>query len=343
LGLRQKALGLDVLPLANGGRAVQTFRTGVSHTTGRADLDDEELPGIVRDLGVRSQINVVLEIEGERRGVLSVVSPQPERFDPNDVNVLELVGKWVSALVQRANLVAKLRADEAATARQATAERIVTVVSHDIRNHLQPLAGRLYALKLRVEQGQPIEPRAVDTMLDAARRLSRLTNTWLDMSRLDQDLFELRFGPVRLNGLMQEIANTLSTPRVQIRVAAPSDVTLVGDAERLQQAFENVLANAVRHSPEDGVVDFLLEPPDSSNRIRIVIRDQGPGIPPELRPHLFERFVTSGASGGIGLGLYLAERIAVAHGGSLEVESPASAGAQFAFVLPLDANRTWEA
>jgi hypothetical protein len=75
LGRRQRELGLDVVALANKGRLVETFRTGKSYMTGHADQDSEELPGIVNDLKIRSEINVALDIVGTRRGVLSVVSP----------------------------------------------------------------------------------------------------------------------------------------------------------------------------------------------------------------------------------------------------------------------------
>jgi signal transduction histidine kinase len=69
--------------------------------------------------------------------------------------------------------------------------------------------------------------------------------------------------------------------------------------------------------------------------IRLGIKDAGPGIKPELLPHLFERFVAEGPARGLGLGLYLARRIALAHGGSLEVNSQLGSGSEFSFLLPL--------
>ena len=336
LGARQQALGLDVLPLANGGRLAQTFETGASFLTGRADLDEEELVGIVRDLGVRSELNVSLDIGGTRRGVLSVVSQQPDVFAPSDVSVLELVGRWLGALVQRAELVERVNVEQVARTRLATAERIITIVSHDIRNHLNPLTGRLQSLQLKLQQGHPIEPQALEPTLAAARRLARLTSTWLDVSRLDQGLFELQLAPMDLAALLRETANAISLGRTPVRVNGPAQLTMIGDADRLRQAFENVLANAMRYCPSDRSVDVTLEQPGES-WVHVTIRDYGPGIPPDLLPHLFERFVTSGGSGGIGLGLYLADRIVTAHGGKLQAQAAQPApGAQFRFELPLD-------
>jgi signal transduction histidine kinase len=341
LGERQKALGLDVLPLVNGGLIVDTFKTGVSQVTGRADLDGRELVGIVQDLGARSEINVVLEIGGLKRGVLAVLSQEPDRFTDSDSSVVELVARWIGALAQRAELVEKLRREESARTRLATAERIITILSHDIRNHLHPLTARLQALQLKLQQGQTIEPAAIEPTLLAARRLARLTSRWLDVSRLDQGLFELELEPLDLCAVLRETASALSSPRAEIRVEGPSQLTMIGDAERLRQAFENVLANAVRYSPAGLAVQVTVAPRPLENLVQVVVRDQGPGIAAELLPHLFERFVTSASpgAGGIGLGLYLSERIVTAHGGSLRAESTVGFGASFHFELPLDANR----
>jgi two-component system, OmpR family, sensor kinase len=336
LGRKQKALGLDVLPIANGGRLVETFVTGNSYLTGRADLDEEELAGIVRELGVRSAINVPLPIANARRGVLSVVSQQPERFTQMDVRVLELISGWVGAVAHRAQLVEKLRTEEAARARTAAAEQIVTVLAHDIRNHLNPLAGRLQLLQLKLQQHDLPDPSSVDAALQAVRRLERLTSSWLDLSRLDQGLFELELAPVDLSELLNETAIGLSSPNAPVLIDGPPALVVLADAERLKQAFENVLANGLRHSPSGRPLRVTFERVSSVKRVHIVVSDEGPGVPPELLPHLFERFVSTRRSKGIGLGLYLAERIVAAHGGSLRAESVLGAGASFHFELPCE-------
>jgi signal transduction histidine kinase len=336
LGKRQRALGLDVLPLANGGRLVETYRTGKSFITGRADLDDLELVGIVRELGARSELNVVLDIAGVRRGVLGLVSPQPDYFTEQDVQLLEIIANWVGALAHRAELVQQLRAEEAARARTAAAEQIITVLSHDIRNFLNPLAARLHLLALKLQRDEAIEPSALSTALDSVGRMTRMTSTWLDLARLDQGLFEIQLAPCDLCLLLREVAASLSTTATEAKVVAPSELIVLGDAERLRQAFENVVANGVRHSPRGRPLQIVVEPVEASRSVRVAVSDQGPGIAPELLPHLFKRFVSSRPSHGIGLGLYLAERIVAAHGGSLRVESTPGAGAHFRFELPLD-------
>jgi len=110
MGLRRRVLGLDRLPLVNGGRTVETFRTGVPHLTGRADLDREELRGLVEGLGVRSVANCAIQVCGERRGVLSLASANADAFGERDLRALAAVAGWVGLVMDRAQLVRRLAA-----------------------------------------------------------------------------------------------------------------------------------------------------------------------------------------------------------------------------------------
>jgi signal transduction histidine kinase len=336
LGRRQKELGLDVVALSNKGRLVETFRTGKSYMTGHADQDPEELPGIVNDLEIRSEINVALDIFGTRRGVLSVVTRATDRFDQNDVRVLELISRWVGTLARHAELAEQRRAEERLLARTTAAEELITVLSHDIRNHLNPLAGRLALLQMKAHRGQPIEASLIDSTFAAVGRIAGLTRSLLDLARLDQGLFQLEPAPVELCGLVREVRDALVTPDVDIQVQAPDELTIVADADRLRQAFENVLANGIRYSPSGKPLRVTVEHEPVAGRAYVEVADQGPGIPPQLVSRLFDRFVSAPGSKGIGLGLYLAERIARAHGGSLQVTSQPGAGARFRFELPTE-------
>jgi DNA-binding CsgD family transcriptional regulator len=105
MGHRQQELGLDRLPLANGGPPVTVFQTGEPYLTGHADRDPEQPRGVIDGLGVRSQLDVVLLVNGERRGVLAVVSAEPERFSARDLRFLEAVAGWVGLVTHRAELV----------------------------------------------------------------------------------------------------------------------------------------------------------------------------------------------------------------------------------------------
>jgi two-component system, OmpR family, sensor kinase len=336
LGRLQKELGLDVVAIAGGGRLVETFQTGRSYFTGRADQDPLELSGIVNELGIRSEINVALEIAGTRRGVLSVVTQEPERFDQNDLQVLEFSSRWVATVARHAELSEQRRAEERLLERAAAAEELITVLSHDIRNHLNPLAGRLTLLQKKAHEGQPIEPSLIDSTFAAVGRIAGLTGSLLELARLDRGFFQVQPAPVELCGLVREVREALLTPEVDIQIQAPDELTIVGDADRLRQAFENVLANGIRYSPPGKALRITVGKDSLTRRAYVEVADEGPGVPQELMSKLFDRFVTAPGSTGTGLGLYLAQRIAQAHGGSLQVTSQPDAGARFRFELPID-------
>jgi DNA-binding CsgD family transcriptional regulator len=105
LGDRQRALGLDHLSLANGGRGAWTFTTGEAHLTGRADLDPEELRGVTEGLGIRSIVNVPIMVGDERRGVLQVDSTKPDFFTEDDLSALTAVAGWAGLVMHRAELI----------------------------------------------------------------------------------------------------------------------------------------------------------------------------------------------------------------------------------------------
>jgi DNA-binding NarL/FixJ family response regulator len=101
---RQKELGLDRQPLANGGRAACVFETGKPYLNGHVDQDLEELRGVREGLGVRSEMNVVVDVNGQRRGVLSAIATQHDRFNESDLEFFIAVASWIGMVADRAEL-----------------------------------------------------------------------------------------------------------------------------------------------------------------------------------------------------------------------------------------------
>lgn len=331
LGRKQHALGLDVLPLANGGRTVEVFQTGHVYATGDSARDGGELIGIVRDLGVRSQIALPLEINGVRRGVLLVTSQQPERYSEVDRRLCEVLARWLGTLAHRTELAETLRREERERARRITADEIVTVLAHDFRNLLAPLHGRLQIMRLKLEDARSVELADVEAASSSVEQLQRLTGDLLDVARLDQGLFELRLDRVDVAKLARDVAASLAGQR-EIQVEVPARLMIVADANRLRQALENVVSNALKHSPPPGPVHLVVKRHGRSVTVDVI--DSGPGIRPELLPRLFHRYVSGHGSKGLGLGLYLAKSITDAHGGALTVTSSSGSGSRFRFTLP---------
>jgi two-component system OmpR family sensor kinase len=143
--------------------------------------------------------------------------------------------------------------------------------------------------------------------------------------------------------MLSDTALALSTPEhvVALTVQEGPPIMVLGDRVRMRQCVDNIVANAVQKSPAQAVVSIFVRlqdrRPDGARAIVEVV-DQGPGIPKDLLPRLFDRFVSGSrpgtSSGGLGLGLYLAKRIAQQHGGDLVAESPPGSGARFCLTLP---------
>ncbi len=127
MGRRQHELGLNRLPLANGGPQVRVFQTGAPYLTGRADQDPEQIPGNVEGLGVRSNLDVPLDVDDQRRGVLSAMSTTPDRFTERDKAFLTAVAGWSGMVVHRAELVEQLGTAAKQRGHEEAAEEIARI------------------------------------------------------------------------------------------------------------------------------------------------------------------------------------------------------------------------
>ena len=338
LGQHQRAIGMDRLPIANGGRAVSVFQTGMPYGTGRADQDPEELAGIKQGLGVRSTLAVPLDVETQRRGVLLVTSAQPDRFTENDLQFLQAVARWVGMVMQRAELVEQMTGEAAEQARRGVADELIMMLAHDLRAPLAPLKGRVEMLHSRAErEGRPRDMADAAAASRVVDRLQRMISDLLDVGRLEQALFALSVDVVDLTVLARQTADTLQGQGAEIHVRSPEGLVVEADQDRIRQALENLLGNALRHSPSGVpvVLELSAETRADGEWAVLTVRDEGPGIDPQLLPSLFTRFARGSGAQGLGLGLYLARGIAEAHGGTLTVESTPGKGASFRLGLPV--------
>lgn len=343
LSMLQRQLGLDVLQISNGGRVVYVYKTGETYVTGQLQQDAEELKGVKEGLRIQSKVGVPLNIGGQRRGMMMVASLKPDFFTPDDVRFIEAIGRWVGILAHRAELVEQISRNALEQGRRAGAEELVTVLAHDLRNYLQPLHMRLELMRVRAQRdGREDDMRDAEIAGAAVLRLGSLVSDILDVARIDQGVFSLEPALVDLGELVRDTAAMLATPErpVSVTVEQGRAVTVAADAGRLRQCLENIIANAVQKSPAQAPVSVFVtlqkDRPDGP-LANVSVIDQGPGIPQELLPHVFDRFVSGKQrQGGLGLGLYLAKRIAAMHGGDLSVESTPGKGARFMLVLPAD-------
>ena len=341
LSMLQRKLGLDVLPLSNGGRTVHVYRTGETCLHNRLEDDEGELRGIREGLGARSLLAVPIDIGGRRRGALMLVSQTTGYFSADDARFVTTAGRWVGIVAHRAELLEDVGRSAAEQGRRAAVEELATVLAHDLRNYLNPLSLRLDLLRFRAERDARAEDlQDIGATAASIRRLSEFVDEMLDMARLDQGMFQMQLGVVDLGALLRDVVAAYDTPQhpLHLRVEEGGSLLVAADRLRLRQCIDNVVANALQKSPDGAAVSiFAVREPQAGHppRLRIEIVDEGPGIPPEVLPHVFERYYSGRRrEGGLGIGLYLAKRIAVLHGGDLSVESAPGKGARFTLLLP---------
>jgi two-component system, OmpR family, sensor kinase len=337
LGRLQSALGLDRLPVANGGRTVRVYRSGAEFMTGDARTDPEELPGIVGALGVRSAVQVPFDVAGVRRGVLHLCSTRTDAFADDILGFARAVAGWVGVITHRAEAVERLTAEATDRGRRAAAEEIVTVTAHDLRNYLAPVHGRVLLLKQRaIRENHEAYRRDAEAAERSLERLTRVVSDLLDVGRIEQGLFQIEPMPLDLAAVVREVAGALESPTVPITVRGEAEVVVDGDRVRLAQVVENLLANAAKHAPHGTAIHVEVATAEAEDRAWAVvtIRDEGPGMDAELAARAFTRFARGAGSKGLGLGLYLAHEIVVAHGGTLQLSTAPGRGATFTLRVP---------
>lgn len=337
LSALERQHGLDVLPLANGGCTVAAFRGGKSFFTGHLEDQAEELRGVKEALGVRSTIAVGLHIGGQPRGLLLLASQQPEFFSEADAAFIETVAPWIALVAHRAELATEIARNATEQGRRAGAEELITVLAHDLRNYIAPINMRMNVLRMRAEQeSREDELRDLELLGRSVDRLGELIADILDVSRIDRGVFQIRPQPIELSGLVREIVATFESAQHSLRLTVQQGdgIRVLGDPARLRQCLENVVANAIQKSPVTGTIDIFVRKRQEGQALGVVeVIDEGPGIPAAEIAHIFERYA-SGRPEGLGLGLYLAKRIARVHGGDLTADSEPGKGARFTLTLP---------
>lgn len=212
--------------------------------------------------------------------------------------------------------------------------RLLRDVSHELRS---PLARLQVALEL-ARRGPDAAPH-LDRIEKEAHRLGDLIGQILTLTRLEGD--DRRDETVAIHELLEEIVHDVDYEARgrgrQVRLGANPAITLRGTAEVLRAAIENVLRNAVRFTPEGGTVDVeaTLDP----ETLTIVVRDRGPGVPPEELEAIFRPFyrvstARERSSGGSGVGLAITARAAKMHGGTVSAANAPDGGLEVTFRLP---------
>lgn len=219
-------------------------------------------------------------------------------------------------------------------------QRLLRDVSHELRS---PLARLVVALELARSRAGKDAGRALDRIEREAGRLDELIGRLLLLERLEGRIDEGEGEALDLTELVTVVVDDAgfeaASQRREISFSAPGPFRLTGHPELLRSAFENVIRNAVLHTPSGTTVEVKLRQKDS--RIEVIIRDHGPGVAETDLERIFEPFhrvdeARDRASGGVGLGLAIARRAIEAHGGTLGARVHTEGGLEVIAFLPVE-------
>lgn len=266
-----------------------------------------------------------------------------------DVRATETGGDEVSSLARTFNRMAADLDSRAAELTEAdrTRRQLLADVSHELMTPLSAIRGYVETLGMaEVPLDQPTRQRYLGIVEEETHKLEAIIGDLLDLARLEGGGDTLRQEPVSVADLFTRLSDRHQPAMrergvVLEREIDPGTPDIRGDAARLEQALQNLAANAIRHTPPGGRVVLQASPSDGG--VRIVVRDTGAGIPPEHLPRVFDRFYKVDASragtavpSGSGLGLSIVRAIVERHGGTVTASNAPEGGATFELILPAD-------
>ena len=224
----------------------------------------------------------------------------------------------------------------------------VANASHELRTPLASLLGFVETLQGAARDDPRAREKFLVIMRDQARRMARLVEDLLSLSRIEQNLHLRPETPVDLVAVVGHVVDTLTPMAIEngvvLELQVPQEVMVSGDRDELVRVAENLIENAIKYGngSDDETKPVEIDVAVQGNQAVLTVRDHGPGIAPEHLPRLTERFYRidageSRAKGGTGLGLAIVKHIVARHRGRLNIESRLGDGATFRVSLPLHA------
>lgn len=281
----------------------------------------------VRTQGIRSVMCVPITLQDEVLGVIYVDNlSRGGQFDRGDLEMLTLLSSYAGAALYAARLGRRTGQEEPDAETAPSSARL----AHDFKNVLSAIQMRLSVLEMEQED----DPEAIHNIsrakraVEAGRRLVREASTE----------YQTEFAPVDLRELLTECAELQlgcegeSNAAYDLDLRGPDDITVMGNRVALRELFNNLLSNAAEAMPDGGRVTVTISP--EGDTWSVAVRDEGPGVPAEVRDRIFEPFFSTGSESGMGLGLNITRHIARRHGGDVRLADDEGEGACFVVELP---------
>jgi signal transduction histidine kinase/ActR/RegA family two-component response regulator len=265
-------------------------------------------------------------------------------FTQEHENLAAGIAGWTAVAIENARLyTAAEKARGSAEAANRAKDEFLATMSHELRTPLNAILGWTMILRTSGNKKETRQ-RAIDIIERNARAQAQIIEDLLDVSRIVTGKLRLETTAVDLIAVIDSSLDSIrlasDTKRIQVRRRVDKSASVVsGDAARLQQVVTNLLTNAVKFTPDSGLIEVRLERVDG--KARITVEDNGQGISAEFLPYVFERFRQADSSptrshGGIGLGLAIVRHLIELHGGTVRADSAGPGrGSTFIVEIPL--------
>jgi signal transduction histidine kinase len=303
---------------------------------------------VARAAGLRSCWSVpIIGTSGEVIGTFALYHREPRQPSSDDQDLIALMSRTTAVLIEwrrgedirRRVLEAEHIARQTAENANRSKDEFVANLSHELRTPLNAILGWASILH-RPNLDAATASRALDAIERNATAQVRLVDDLLDTARIVSGKMQLKMEMLDLNSVVEASLDSVrplaAGKRVELMpVPGPPGTMVDGDETRMRQILWNLLSNAIKFTPSGGSV--RLEVTQQMDGSHVVVSDTGAGIPPELLPHVFDRYQQGRdrTASGLGLGLAIAHHVAELHGGTLRATSAgAGQGARFELVLP---------
>ena len=276
----------------------------------------------------------------ETVGILAYHPIEKVRLVQEEESLLFTVARQLAISLERESLQERSRQAERLAESERLYQTILNSISHEIRTPLTAIMGFTSALRSdQLNANTESHRQILGELTDNAERLNNVVTNLLDLSRLNSGMLSLKKDWHDINDLiavvLSELQNNLSDHPVATKTAEPLPLIRI-DFNLFKQALINLLSNAATYTRSGTAIE--VETIVAENTIILKITDNGPGIPADSLPHLFDKFyrVPGTPSGGTGIGLAIAKAIVEMHGGTIEVANIPKRGACFSIKLPIE-------
>jgi two-component system sensor histidine kinase KdpD len=324
------------------GGQTQIAREPINAIVAQWVADHDQMAGVGTDT-LPNATALFVPLTGSQRtvGALGVRPRDLQRLhDPDQRRLLESCASLIALSIERDRSVLEAHEAQLRVESEQLRSSLLSSVSHDLRTPLAAIAGASSSL-LSNALPESSQRELVQSIVDESRRMNRLIENLLDMTRLQT-------GGVVLNKQWHVLEEIIGSARNRLRkeladhpieVHIPQDLPLLSvDGLLLEQVFVNLLENAARYTPKGSHIEISARAQPGSVFIRVA--DNGPGLPPGTEQRVFEKFfrgnreVGPDQSRGVGLGLTICQSILEAHGGKIEARNRPEGGAEFVLTLP---------